>query len=582
MSKILLGKSGKAGAWLEIDELVRTRLLIQGNSGSGKSWLIRRLCEQLFGKIPVIVIDSEGEFASLRERFGYVLVGKGGEAAAHPETAGLLAHRLLELKAWAICDIYELKPPARHRWVKNFLEAMVDAPKNLWHPTVIIVDEAHVYAPEKGQGESEAQGAMVDMATRGRKRGFCLVPATQRLSKLAKNLSAEMLNRLVGMTFEDIDLDRAADLLSVSRSDRPEFQKEMRNLAPGRFYGLGRAISKERLLIDIGPVETSHPEPGSAGHASGPPPTPEKIKALLPKLQDLPKEAEQKARTEAEFKKEIQSLKAQVLTLQRQPQPKPAVQTMVKPVIEKVSIPLITDAQLKQLKAAADALSSHAKESGVRLAKAIQDLGQHIKSAIDATRVKAARPSVSVEKILPPKRVAAPMRRQDPDPAAANSSLLAGERKMLGVLAQFHPGSRTKSQLGALSGYTPSGGTFGQYYGKLKRLKLVKEGIAGEISITEAGLEWFGGEIPEGPKSVEELLEMWRGKLLQGERKMLDTLVEAYPAAMTKEELGEKSGYMSSGGTFGQYLGTLRRNGLVSIDGDDVKAAETLFDMAAA
>ena len=35
----------------------------------------------MFGKVPVIIIDQEGEYATLREKFDYILVGKGGEAA---------------------------------------------------------------------------------------------------------------------------------------------------------------------------------------------------------------------------------------------------------------------------------------------------------------------------------------------------------------------------------------------------------------------------------------------------------------------------------------------------------------------
>src|SRR6266403_4826327 len=52
-----------------------------------------------------------------------------------------------------------------------------------------------------------------------------------------------------------------------------------------------------------------------------PPPAPEKIKALLPKLADLPKEAEDKARTEAEYRNEIRTLKSQLATAERS-QPK--------------------------------------------------------------------------------------------------------------------------------------------------------------------------------------------------------------------------------------------------------------------
>ena len=313
MSSIVIGQSEKQkNVSIDLDVLLRTRLLVQANSGGGKSWLLRRFAEETFGKVPLIIVDPEGEFATLREQFGFVLVGKGGETPADPRSASLLAHKLLELRASAICDIYELKPQTRHHWVKLFLESLVDAPKKLWRPTIVIVDEAHVYCPEKGQGESEAFGAMADLVTRGRKRGFCAVFATQRLAKLSKNVSAEMLNRLIGQTFEDIDQDRAADLLSVPRADRSQFFADMRVIDPGYFWALGRAIAKSRVLVKVGSISTTHPEPGSAGFSAEPPPAPAKVQALLPKLADLPQAAEEKAKTEAELRHEIRQLKAQL------------------------------------------------------------------------------------------------------------------------------------------------------------------------------------------------------------------------------------------------------------------------------
>jgi DNA helicase HerA-like ATPase len=219
MSSIVLGKADGKNVSLDLDKLLSTRLLVQANSGKGKSHLLRRIAEQLFGKVQVIIIDPEGEFATLREKYGYVLVGKGGETPADPRSAGLVAHKLLELRASAVCDLYEMKPQARHEWVKKFLDAMIDAPKSLWHPCVVIADEAHVFCPEKGAGESEASDAMIGLATRGRKRGFACIFATQRLGKLRKDAAAELLNIMVGGTF--IDVDRLGSLRSAGMIEYP-------------------------------------------------------------------------------------------------------------------------------------------------------------------------------------------------------------------------------------------------------------------------------------------------------------------------------------------------------------------------
>src|SRR4051812_48871266 len=107
MKHIVIGN----GVDCDLDRLVNTRLLVQANSGAGKSWALRRLLEQTHGRIQQLVIDPEGEFASLREKFDYVLAARqGGETLADPRTAKLLAERLLELGVSAILDIYELKP----------------------------------------------------------------------------------------------------------------------------------------------------------------------------------------------------------------------------------------------------------------------------------------------------------------------------------------------------------------------------------------------------------------------------------------------------------------------------------------
>ena len=225
---------------IDLPTLVESRLLVQANSGAGKSWLLRRILEQSHGKVQQIVIDLEGEFGTLREKYDYILAGKGGDTPAEVRSAALLARRLLELKVSAIIDLYELPPQDRKRFVRLFLESMINAPKELYHPCLVVVDEAHVFAPERG--ESEAMSAVIDLATRGRKRGYCAILATQRISKLHKDASAECNNKLIGRSSQDIDMKRAAEELGFTSKDD---MRSLRTLAPGEFYAFGTAISNE-------------------------------------------------------------------------------------------------------------------------------------------------------------------------------------------------------------------------------------------------------------------------------------------------------------------------------------------------
>ena len=74
-------------ATLDLEELLATRLLVQGNSGSGKSHLLRRLLEQSAPWVQQTIIDPEGDFVTLSEHFGHLVI----DAEAHTEQGLQLA-----------------------------------------------------------------------------------------------------------------------------------------------------------------------------------------------------------------------------------------------------------------------------------------------------------------------------------------------------------------------------------------------------------------------------------------------------------------------------------------------------------
>jgi uncharacterized protein len=66
-------------------------------------------------------------------------------------------------------------------------------------------------------------------------------------------------------------------------------------------------------------------------------------------------------------------------------------------------------------------------------------------------------------------------------------------------------------------------------------------------------------------------------QLRAGERRVLQTLAQRYPTKLTRAQFGTLAWFTPGGGTFGTYLGTLRRSGLIEADGKQVQASETLF-----
>lgn len=238
---------------IDIEELLATRLLVQGNSGSGKSHLLRRLLEQSSQWVQQVIIDPEGDFVTLSEKYGHLVV-EGDRTEG--ELAGI-ASRIRRHRVSCVLSLEGLDVEEQMRSAATFLNTMFDAEHDYWYPVLVVVDEAQLFAPSVGGEVSEGTrkmslGAMTNLMCRGRKRGLAGVIATQRLAKLAKNVAAEASNFLMGRTFLDIDMARAADLLGMDRRQAEMF----RDLKRGNFVGLGPALSRRPIPIAIGTVET--------------------------------------------------------------------------------------------------------------------------------------------------------------------------------------------------------------------------------------------------------------------------------------------------------------------------------------
>ena len=513
------------GVKIDLDKLVESRLLVQANSGGGKSWAIRRIVEQAFGKVQIIIIDPEGEFGNLRSQFDFIYVGKGGDAPAESRSAALLATRLLELKASAIIDLYELPPQERKHFVRLFCEAMVNAPKELWHDALVIVDEAHVFAPEKDQ--SEALGAIIDLASRGRKRGFCAVLATQRPAKLNKDAAAECNNKLIGRASLDIDRKRASEELGFSSK---ESILSLRDLSPGEFYAFGPAISREVIKTTIGDV---HVKPAKRGVSRLAPPKPSAhVKQILSQLADLPKEAEQEAKT-------VSELKAKVRELERT---KPTISVDIEEEVQKRLTTHVTAIETERNAWRIE--MQHMDEYVDSLLAIIKNIGPFVEREIKTLIRPSGKPGATYK--VPEKKVVAPAVVSRPvniskasfEQMANGESkpLSKGARLVLTYLHNVYPAWKSKAQLWVAAGYAPGGG-FNNLVYELTGAGLIEKDGAGKYASLER-------HTPDQiDPSFDASLLKWDSKLSLGARKVFHVLLESPDQAFSKEELASQTGY---------------------------------------
>lgn len=561
-----IGESNGKTFHVDLEKLLRTRLLVQANSGGGKSYVLRKLLEETYGKVQHLVLDPEGEFSTLREKFDYILVGKGGDLPADVRTAPLLAERLLQLGASAIIDLYELHQDQRIRFVRLFLDAMVNVDKKLWHPCMVVVDEAHIFAPENG--ESEALSSVIDICTRGRKRSFCAVLATQRLSKLHKDAAAECNNKLIGRTGLDIDLKRAAYELGFTAK---EDIRSLKVLEPGSFFAFGPAISPEVLPVKIGAVSTTHYDVGGKQTAVVPPPQ-EKVKQILSKLADLPQEQEEREKTKADYEKTIRELKARLKEI-----PKPVTQ------FDEVRF-------LKEVDRAKAEMEREMKSFLSDLQKLFTVFTDNVfREEMDLLlkrvreRIKLPQmPILKYAQASPPAPViskAAPimqkkMHEEYADPNA--KPLGAAERLIVSFLASNSERSWSKEQVAIMTGRSPKSSGFDNALSTLN--------TAGYLVRGNGSLKYSGKALPAGIDTGQAFsVENIKPKLGYCELQIFNVLLRTPETEFSKEELAgltlQKNGEPYSPKSSGydnslsrcSSLGILSRsNGKLSLS-DDVK-----------
>ncbi len=550
--------------------------------GRGKTYTASVMAEEMVREgLPFVVLDPLGAWWGLRSnadgtKAGLPVVILGGEHGDIPlEATGgrAVADFIVAHPGHYILDLSGFDSnAAQERFSTDFAERLYRAKATERAALHLFVDEADSFAPQRTTpGQQRMLGAFEALARRGRIRGIGLTVITQRPASLNKNVLTQV-ECLISMQITGPQ-DRAAVDDWVKQYGEPgqraEWLASLASLAIGEAWvwspswlqKFERVRIRQRRTYDSGKT----PEPGQA---SVDPKAMAKvdIAALASDMAATIEKA--KADDPVELRKEIAKLRRQVAeALDSGPVPEPVQVIVERPVVnegaiaEFVGVEAVLEDALKRLKSGLTAAAILPEDT-------IYEAGER---RVQVTTVP--RPPRDFPTMLGDAVRSAPPRPPVSDGADVN--LKAGARKMLEVLARHYPMRVTRPQLGALARLAWKGGTFGTYFGILKRAGYIEE-VGDEIAITDAGLAKSGVDYRQ-PLSTDEIREQWRGILKAGARRMFDALIEAYPAGLSREELGTRADIEMSGGTFGTYLGILRRNALVEEQNGTVRAAEIVI-----
>ncbi|HEX8380650.1 MAG TPA: DUF87 domain-containing protein [Allosphingosinicella sp.] len=532
---------------VDVDQLIGSHACVIANSGGGKSGLIRRLCEVTGDRIQRILFDPEDEFYTLRQRGDYVIAGgDGADVALSEASAGPLAQEALRHGFSLILQLNEYGADAPDV-AAALLAGLMAAPKELWHPVLVVIDEAQRFVSPKMP--TPALPAVTDLVNRGRKRGFTAVLASLRLADaIAPEIRGMVNNWLLGRVGQTLDRNAMAEQLGFTAK---EGRERLRGLEPRQFWGIGPAIATEPIFFRVSDAETTVVHSGQARIPT--PPAPEALRAILEGLTAAPADAPIVAGADPALAAENRRLKVEVEQLRA------------------------ASAELDQAKLKLDAIGQILADDGPLPTLVIGDpppevmeeIRRSIEHAGGASNWEAPPPplprSGGGEARATGKRQerASPIASAPPPQrtAATDDVSLARGRKALEPLAGIYPAGVTQAQWATIAGFAKTGGTWKTYRGALLRAGYVEQ-RDGLFHATEAGLAAAGVEPQPLPPPGPDLARFW-GERIPGARKMVDMLAKRWPHFVTKEGLAADLGMAADGGTFKTYLGRIRSNGLL-------------------
>lgn len=546
-------------------EIVTETIAILGRRGSGKSFGASVIAEEMLkAGLHIVVIDPLDAWFGLRSSADglgeglpiAILGGEHGDVALDAGAGQAIADVVVDDRLSAVLSLRHLSKSAQRRFVADFCERLYDRKGSAAHrlPLHVFIDESDAFVPQRVMGDTaRVMGAVDDLVRRGRSSGLGVTLITQRPAVIHKDVltQLEILVAFRVVSPQDRKALEAWIDAHDSRDQRGEFMASLASLPVGTawFWSPGALDLFQRVQVRRRETFDSSSTPAVGAAVDIP-----RIVASV----DMDRLRERIGAPAPANTDDVAALRRQIAALERQ-------LADTTPQVERVEVPVLTDEQEARIRELADLISAAGHE--------MREVGGDLRAVLLAAR-RVSEPHIPA--------TAPQVPRAAPEPPAVVTQnghvpkLKAGALRMLQALATLHPQPLTRTQLGTLSGIAPRGGTFASYLGDLRRAGLIA--LDGEsIAITSSGIRHLGHDVPARPLTTSDLVGLWSGALKAGARRMLDVLVAAYPQRMSRAELGRAAVVSDTGGTFSSYLSTLRGNGLVEVEGSEIRASESLF-----
>jgi len=550
---------------LPIDAVTET-FAILAVKRAGKSNAAVVMAEEMYDAgVPWVAVDPKGDWWGVRAAGDgqapglavLVFGGLHGDVPLEPSAGRLVADLIAEKRITCVLDVSEMSKADQRRFLTDFADRLY---RRNTEPLHVFCEEADEYIPQRVMGESaKLVGAFETLVKRGGFRGIGVTLITQRSASLNKDV-----------------LTQAGTLIAM-RTPSPQDRKAV--LAWIDYHAASKDVIDELPTLDAGQAWVFSPQwlqtlvrirfrrrrtfdSGATPKVGGKPRPPARLADV-----DLAAIKEQMAETIERAKADDpKALRARIRDLERQLAEKPAA------TVERVDVPVITEQDREDVRLHlqnAIVVANKLTEIVDRWSALLGDTTPTMQAA--STRVEAVqrgssaprRPRSSPGESTTPGAADGGKTRQGraetrPD---APAGLGRAERAILTAIVQ-RPDS-PPAVIGFLAQYSPKSSSFSNALGRLRSLGLVAPGQP--LRPLDGAESALGGvdPLPGG----DELRRFWLSRLGKAEAALLDVLIEAWPRALTKDELSSATGYSATSSSFSNALGRLRSL-LLCVKGD--------------
>jgi hypothetical protein len=208
---------------LTLEDLIGQCIAILGIRGSGKSNTAGVIFEELLqNNYPLSIVDLEGEYFGLKEKYEVLVVGTGDavEIEIDANCAAEIAQVSMERNVPVVLDLSGFLSEERTELLKAYLSSLWNLAGVMRKPYMIGIEEAHEFIP---QGvKTELKEMIARIALRGRKRGLGGIVVSQRSAKVDKDVLSQAGMLFLHRVVHEVDMRVYSELLPWRKGEVKE------------------------------------------------------------------------------------------------------------------------------------------------------------------------------------------------------------------------------------------------------------------------------------------------------------------------------------------------------------------------